>query len=575
MADTSKKVSELSTAAQVNNSDLIMLSQGDSQQGFSSLKTTILALAQKIATGINFASDLHTTDKTIVGAINEAAASGNTDIIADEFDNTATYDVGDYCIYQGTLYKCISAITVAGQWDSTDWDSTIVMDEVGQGGGGSGGHTILNDLGSALAQEDNLQFKGTYVHDDSTNEKTVVEVVRSMTRAEFDLLSAAEKKGIIEISDESASGKIFSGKSLVMKTKTYTGNGSNTNAITFSEKPFAIYSIFGDGLNQTNKVMMLPFIYGETTYCVGSYYTGSGILWNPIAYSNNDLTMTMTASDAGAAFNNEGSTYTVWYLVEESFNEFTEISGVLETGETELTLYNPHITSDSTVEPFTSKFGLSPTDIQISGNDFTGKQYLAVGSSIGPYIDTGLTSTRDTYCEIKFACTDTPTNNTWFFGAFSSVGIILGHQSSAIQGYLGSGGNLVAYDTNDHVVEIKSDGIYLDGVKKQTGDWSQVPENIALYLFSRGGDNSKINNFKIYYAKIWQNSALVRNYIPAERHSDNEIGLLDLVTSTFYTNDGTGDFVAGPTDSSIPQIGSVTLTFSAQSSDINVKVRVS
>ena len=65
------------------------------------------------------------------------------------------------------------------------------------------GHTILNDSGISLAQEDNLQFKGTYSHDDSTNGKTIVEVTRSMTRTEFDQLTPAEKKGVISITDES------------------------------------------------------------------------------------------------------------------------------------------------------------------------------------------------------------------------------------------------------------------------------------------------------------------------------------------------------------------------------------
>ena len=58
MADTTKKVSELETASQVDSTDLVMLSQGSSQSGFASLKTTILAIAQKIVTGINFTSAL-------------------------------------------------------------------------------------------------------------------------------------------------------------------------------------------------------------------------------------------------------------------------------------------------------------------------------------------------------------------------------------------------------------------------------------------------------------------------------------------------------------------------------------
>lgn len=542
MPDT-KKFSELDTAATVNDSDLLAISQGNSGSGFASMKTNVLALATKIVSAINFTNLLQTTDKTICGAINEAAASGGTDVIADEFDATSTYAVDDYCTHEGSLYKCTTAVTVAGTWNANDWTETLVMDEISSGGSGSSTLAGLSDVNlSSLANGQILAW-------DDTSSKWVN-------------------------ANQSGGASTFSGKALVMKTKTYTGTGTATWSLTFDEKPYAIFNIFGDGLNQSNKVLALPFMYGETTYMVASF-SNSGMLFDSVSYSNNDLTITISGVDQGAAFNNEGSTYTVWYLVEENFNEFKEISGTLAAGSTSITLSDANITTSSTVEPFTSQFGLSPTDIVVSGNDYTAKQYLEIGSSIGPYIDTGLTSTRDTYCEIKFACTDNPTNNTWFFGAFSSVGIILGYQNSGIEGYLGSGGQLVAYDTSDHIVEIKADGIYLDGVKKQTGDWTQVPQNVPVYLFSRGGDNSKINNFKIYYAKIWQGSTLVRNYIPAEDNTTHEIGMLDLANGTLYTNDGTGAFVAGPTDSSVPQIGSVTLTFPAQSTNVNVKVRVS
>ena len=68
------------------------------------------------------------------------------------------------------------------------------------------GHVIQNDSGTALAQEDNLQFVGVYSNDDSVNGKTKVNIIRNMTKSQFDLLSAAEKKGFIETTDEQPSG---------------------------------------------------------------------------------------------------------------------------------------------------------------------------------------------------------------------------------------------------------------------------------------------------------------------------------------------------------------------------------
>lgn len=49
--------------------------------------------------------------------------------ISDAYSST-TYDVGDYCIYQNTLYKCNTAITVAEAWTAAHWTATTVGAEL-------------------------------------------------------------------------------------------------------------------------------------------------------------------------------------------------------------------------------------------------------------------------------------------------------------------------------------------------------------------------------------------------------------------------------------------------------------
>ena len=51
---------------------------------------------------------------------------------------------------------------------------------------------------------------------------------------------------------------------------------------------------------------------------------------------------------------------------------------------------------------------------------------------------------------------------------------------------------------------------------------------------------------KLYSCKMYNNSTIVRDFIPAKRISDNEYGLWDKVTKEFYSNAGTGTFTAGP-----------------------------
>ena len=48
--------------------------------------------------------------------------------ISDEYDPTATYNTGDYCIYSNTLYIC-NADDVTGAFDPTYWDQTSCADQ--------------------------------------------------------------------------------------------------------------------------------------------------------------------------------------------------------------------------------------------------------------------------------------------------------------------------------------------------------------------------------------------------------------------------------------------------------------
>ena len=65
---------------------------------------------------------------------------------------------------------------------------------------------------------------------------------------------------------------------------------------------------------------------------------------------------------------------------------------------------------------------------------------------------------------------------------------------------------------------------------------------------------------KMYKCKLYNNNNLIRNFVPCYRKSDNEIGLYDLVSNTFFTNSGTGTFNKGtdtPTSSVSIEIESV------------------
>ncbi len=76
--------------------------------------------------------------------------------------------------------------------------------------------------------------------------------------------------------------------------------------------------------------------------------------------------------------------------------------------------------------------------------------------------------------------------------------------------------------------------------------------SVTLGLFGLTGGiyNSKS---RIYHMQITDGTTLVRNFIPVRRNSDGELGMYDLVSNQFFTNAGSGTFVAGPVASYIPQ----------------------
>ena len=77
----------------------------------------------------------------------------------------------------------------------------------------------------------------------------------------------------------------------------------------------------------------------------------------------------------------------------------------------------------------------------------------------------------------------------------------------------------------------------------------------TMYLFAGNNNNNTDWKFigRVYYLQITNNSSLVRNMIPVRRNTDNVLGMYDLVSRTFFTNSGTGTFVAGPVASYVPQ----------------------
>lgn len=71
---------------------------------------------------------------------------------------------------------------------------------------------------------------------------------------------------------------------------------------------------------------------------------------------------------------------------------------------------------------------------------------------------------------------------------------------------------------------------------------------VSMYLFAcntNGTTTTGSAGVRIYYCKIYDNGALIRDYIPVQR-LDGSVGLLDQVNNVFYPDAASGNFIAGP-----------------------------
>lgn len=68
------------------------------------------------------------------------------------------------------------------------------------------------------------------------------------------------------------------------------------------------------------------------------------------------------------------------------------------------------------------------------------------------------------------------------------------------------------------------------------------PNPIRLFAYS----SFRRSSCTIYSFKVYVDNTIVRDFVPARRKSDGILGVYDTVNDAFYTNIGTGTFIAGP-----------------------------
>lgn len=57
--------------------------------------------------------------------------SGDATNLAADYSSNKIYAVGEYCIYNGSLYRCITAITTAEAWTAAHWTAAVLGNDIG------------------------------------------------------------------------------------------------------------------------------------------------------------------------------------------------------------------------------------------------------------------------------------------------------------------------------------------------------------------------------------------------------------------------------------------------------------
>lgn len=154
------------------------------------------------------------------------------------------------------------------------------------------------------------------------------------------------------------------------------------------------------------------------------------------------------------------------------------------------------------------------------------------------YIDLGLILTNETDYRLKLAITRETTTIDRIFGAYTAS------KRYELSKYANTQEILMNYLENvvysGYIAELNKPFIvekkglnFLAGDKKVELPEGTFETTRNAYLMSSNRGNIYRFIGKMYYLKIYENSTLTKNFIPAKRISDNVLGVYDTIAETF------------------------------------------
>lgn len=163
------------------------------------------------------------------------------------------------------------------------------------------------------------------------------------------------------------------------------------------------------------------------------------------------------------------------------------------------------------------------------------------------YIDTGFKPNGNTRTVLSAYCTQL---SSWIYGAWHAINDTMYAANTQKAYSICYGSDIVSLDTvTEGAIEIdQNKGEYTYNGVSGTIASSDFTCAYNVYLFAinaAGVVSSKRFYGRIHSCQIYDNGTLVRDFVPCRREFDGKLGMLDLVSNKFFTNRGTGEFVAG------------------------------
>lgn len=187
------------------------------------------------------------------------------------------------------------------------------------------------------------------------------------------------------------------------------------------------------------------------------------------------------------------------------------------------------------------------------------KEVEYIESTGTQYIDTGYIANNNTNIIYDFEYLSGESNR---YIPILGQRIVNGQKLFALWIQSSTGNIAINFDTTDtsgiensngfgrHVYKNVGGKFYLDDTFITEIYYSEFQTDYPLSIFGlrTSATDTEIRSLcgRVYSLKIYESDELVRNFIPCYKESDKVVGLYDKVNNKFYTNPGTGEFVAGP-----------------------------